>query len=111
MENLRLALVFSYCTLPCGSSVILAIYLPTVGNNLRLCYQINGTRLDSPPTGGGANLEIGGGNTGQLVEYVKSFDPRSWSCLHVFEGSLNCVNTTIRYNDIGAYARSIRDLW
>lgn len=47
-------------------------------------------------------MEIGGGNNGQLVEYVKSFDPRSWSCLHVFEGSLNCVNTTIRYNDIGA---------
>lgn len=66
--------------------------------------QINGTRGNSGPTSGGANIEIGGPNSGQIVEYVKSFDSRSWSCLHVFEGALNCRNTTIRYNDIGKSA-------
>lgn len=65
--------------------------------------QVNGTRMGAGPTSGGANLELGGGNSGQLVEYVKSFDPRSWSCMHFFEGSLNCRNATIRYNDIGAF--------
>ena len=43
--------------------------------------KINGTRSGASPTNGGANIEMGGANSGQLVEYVRSFDPRSWSCL------------------------------
>lgn len=63
--------------------------------------QINGTRAGAPPTQGGANIEMGGGNTGQLIEYVHSFDPRSWSCLHIAEGPLTCSGAVIQYNDIG----------
>lgn len=35
---------------------------------------------------GGANIEMGGSNSGQLIEYVHSHHPRSWSCLHIAEG-------------------------
>lgn len=63
--------------------------------------QINGTRAGAPPTQGGANIEMGGGNTGQLIEYVHSFDPRSWSCLHVAEGPFTCSGVVIQNNDIG----------
>lgn len=67
----------------------------------RSLQKIDGNRRDALPSGGGANIEIGGVNSGQLVEYVRSFDPRSWSCLHVDEGGQQCTDTTIRYNDIG----------
>lgn len=46
-------------------------------------------------------MEMGGGNSGQLIEHVHSFDPRSWSCLHVAEGPFTCNNITVQNNDIG----------
>ncbi|KAG9098629.1 hypothetical protein FRC07_010608, partial [Ceratobasidium sp. 392] len=79
-----------------------------VGGGCDLCtgikirnIQIDGNRRGAPPITGGGNIEIGGSGGGQLVEYVRSYDPRSWSCLHVAEGVLNCSNATIRYNDLG----------
>ncbi|KAF9450934.1 hypothetical protein P691DRAFT_809138 [Macrolepiota fuliginosa MF-IS2] len=63
--------------------------------------QIDGTRRGAPPTLGGGNIEMGGPNSGQLIEYVRSFDPRSWSCLHIAEGPLTCNNVTVQNNDIG----------
>ena len=63
--------------------------------------QINGTRAGAPPTSGGANIEFGGANSDQLIEFVHSFDPRSWSCLHLFEGGLQCNNATVQNNEIG----------
>lgn len=63
--------------------------------------QINGTRAGASPTNGGANIEMGGGNSGQLIEYVHSWDPRSWSCLHIAEGPFTCNNVTVQHNDIG----------
>ena len=64
--------------------------------------QINGTRAGAPPNFGGANIEMGGPNSNQLIEYVRSYDPRSWSCLHIAEGDrLLCNNVTVRNNDIG----------
>ena len=63
--------------------------------------QINGTRAGASSTLGGANIEMGGPNSNQLIEYVRSFDPRSWSCLHIAEGGLLCNNVTIQNNDIG----------
>ncbi|KAF8437255.1 hypothetical protein L210DRAFT_3547299 [Boletus edulis BED1] len=63
--------------------------------------QINGTRLGGPPVLGGANIEMGGDNANQLIEYVHSFDPRGWSCLHVAQGTLQCTNATIQNNNIG----------
>ena len=44
---------------------------------------------------------MGGSNSNQLIEYVHSFDPRSWSCLHIAEGALSCNNVTVQNNDIG----------
>ncbi|KDN48087.1 hypothetical protein RSAG8_03103, partial [Rhizoctonia solani AG-8 WAC10335] len=79
-----------------------------IGGGCNLCegikirnIQIDGNRQGAAPIAGGANIEIGGGAGGQLIEFVKSHDPRGWSCLHVAEGTLSCTNTTIRYNDIG----------
>jgi parallel beta-helix repeat protein len=44
---------------------------------------------------------MGGANSNQLIEYVHSYDPRSWSCLHVAEGSLLCNTVVVQNNDIG----------
>ncbi|KAG2129000.1 hypothetical protein DEU56DRAFT_861236 [Suillus clintonianus] len=73
--------------------------------------QINGTRLGAPPTLGGANIEMGGPNSDQLIEYVHSFDPRGWSCLHVAEGTLNCNNVTVQNNDIGPAGSDLFQQW
>ncbi|KAG8768309.1 hypothetical protein FRC12_005657 [Ceratobasidium sp. 428] len=56
--------------------------------------QINGARNGRPLIGGGPNAN-------QLIEYVHTYDPRAWTCLHIAEGVLNCTNTTIQMNDIG----------
>lgn len=37
----------------------------------------------------------------QIIEFVHSYDPRGWTCLHVAEGALSCNNVTIQNNDIG----------
>jgi hypothetical protein len=63
--------------------------------------QVNGNRAGAAPTPGGANIEMGGANSNQLIEYVHSYDTRSWSCLHVAEGSLLCNNVVVQNNDIG----------
>ena len=63
--------------------------------------QVNGNRAGGAPTPGGANIEMGGANSNQLIEYVHSYDTRSWSCLHVAEGSLLCNNVIVQNNDIG----------
>jgi len=73
--------------------------------------QINGTRLGASPTGGGANIEMGGPNSDQLIEYVRSYDPRSWSCLHVAEGGLLCNNVTVQNNDIGPCGSDVYQQW
>lgn len=44
---------------------------------------------------------MGGGNSNQLIEFVRSHDPRSWSCLHVAEGPLTCNSVVVQNNDIG----------
>lgn len=44
---------------------------------------------------------MGGSNSNQLVEYVKSYDPRGWTCLHITEGALSCNNVTVQNNDVG----------
>ncbi|KAG9310502.1 hypothetical protein JVU11DRAFT_9648 [Chiua virens] len=73
--------------------------------------QINGTRLGAPPIDGGANIEMGGPNSNQLIEYVHSFDPRSWSCLHVAQGPLTCTNATVQNNDIGPAGSDLSRQW
>lgn len=58
---------------------------------------------------GGANIEIGGQSTGQVVSNVASRNPRGWSCLHVI-GSGNdgspCKQASIINNDIGPCGQS-----
>ncbi len=44
---------------------------------------------------------MGGANSNQLIEYVHSYDTRSWSCLHVSEGKFLCNNVVVQNNDIG----------
>ena len=39
--------------------------------------QIDGNRGENPPLPGGGNIEIGGANEGQIVQNVRSFNPRS----------------------------------
>ncbi|KAH9482304.1 hypothetical protein JR316_0004402 [Psilocybe cubensis] len=63
--------------------------------------QIDGARRGAAPTNGGGNIEMGGGNSNQLIEFVHSWDPRSWTCLHIAEGPLSCSGVTIQNNDIG----------
>lgn len=73
--------------------------------------QINGTRLGGPPIKGGGNIEMGGPNSNQLVEYVHSYDPRGWSCLHIAEGTLNCNNVTVQNNEIGPAGSDLFQQW
>jgi hypothetical protein len=75
--------------------------------------QIDGNRPNAGAyQGGGANIEIGGGVTGQVVSNVASRNPRGWSCLHII-GSGNaaspCANATIINNDIGPCGQSGTD--
>jgi parallel beta-helix repeat protein len=44
---------------------------------------------------------MGGDNSNQLIEYVHSFDPRSWTCLHIAEGPHTCNGVVIQNNDLG----------
>ncbi|EIW76326.1 hypothetical protein CONPUDRAFT_139719 [Coniophora puteana RWD-64-598 SS2] len=73
--------------------------------------QINGTRLGGLPVAGGANIEMGGPNANQLIEYVHSYDPRGWSCLHVSEGYDNCTGAVVQYNEIGPAGAAEWDQW
>ncbi|WVQ96238.1 hypothetical protein IAU59_003342 [Kwoniella sp. CBS 9459] len=75
--------------------------------------QINGNRRQDEDiyTAGGGNIEFGGANQNQLVEYVRSYDPRGWSCLHIAEGPFSCANATIQNNDIGPCGRDYFQNW
>lgn len=73
--------------------------------------QVNGARSGRGPISGGGNIEFGGPNANQLIEYVHSYDPRSWTCLHISEGLLNCTNTTIQMNEIGPCGTDAFQSW
>lgn len=91
----------TFCSNPGISCPRNLLSLTTAVLTPKTCTQINGTRAGAAPTAGGANIEMGGSNAGQLIEFVRSYDPRSWSCLHVAEGALSCTNVTVQNNDIG----------
>jgi hypothetical protein len=46
-------------------------------------------------------IEMGGPTVGQIVDHVRSFEPRGWSALHIAEGHLDCTGARITNNDIG----------
>ncbi|KAL7423016.1 hypothetical protein Q5752_002315 [Cryptotrichosporon argae] len=74
--------------------------------------QINGNRGSSDIyTNNSANIEMGGDNNGQLIEYVRSYDPRGWSCLHLAEGTFKCANATVQNNDIGPCGHELFQNW
>lgn len=74
--------------------------------------QINGNRGDAAIyQGSNANIEMGGANANQLIEYVRSYDPRGWSCMHIAEGPYQCINTTIQNNDIGPCGSPVFQNW
>ncbi|KII94656.1 hypothetical protein PLICRDRAFT_33470 [Plicaturopsis crispa FD-325 SS-3] len=73
--------------------------------------QINGTRGGASSTNGGANIEMGGSNSNQVIEYVRTFDPRSWSCMHLTEGALSCNNATVQNNEVGPCGSSNFQQW
>ena len=54
---------------------------------------------------------MGGNNKNQTIEFVRSFDPRSWSCLHLAEGSLACNNVIVQNNDIGPCGTDLFQQW
>ncbi len=63
---------------------------------------MNGNRPALGKLDGGANIEIGGRTSNQLVDHVHSYEPRGWSCLHIAEnGAGGCTSATITNNDIG----------
>ncbi|ODN81808.1 hypothetical protein L202_02172 [Cryptococcus amylolentus CBS 6039] len=74
---------------------------------------INGNRKANETIykGGGGNIEFGGVNSNQTIEYVKTYDPRGWSCMHISEGQLNCYNATIQNNDIGPCGTDYYQNW
>jgi hypothetical protein len=52
--------------------------------------------------GVGGLIEFGGVTTGQLVEYVKAYEPRGWSVLVINEGHEQlCRGVTAQFNELG----------
>ncbi|KAH8819339.1 hypothetical protein F5884DRAFT_760282 [Xylogone sp. PMI_703] len=78
-------------------------------NGLRLLnIKIDGNRRQNGviSQNSGANIEMGGAGTGQIISHVASTDSRGWSCMHITEGNAGsgsgaCTNATVTNNDIG----------
>jgi parallel beta-helix repeat protein len=54
---------------------------------------------------------MGGPNSNQLIEYVHSYDPRSWSCLHIAEGGFLCQGAVVQNSDIGPCGSDAYQQW
>ncbi|KAI0286457.1 hypothetical protein BC826DRAFT_1048396 [Russula brevipes] len=64
--------------------------------------QVNGNRAGGPPITGDSNILMGGPNKDQLIESVRSYDPRAWTCLHIFEGAgFLCNSVVVQNNEFG----------
>jgi hypothetical protein len=50
---------------------------------------------------GGALIEVGGAVSGIRIDHIRSFDPRGWSALHVFEGGGKCTDARITESVLG----------
>lgn len=52
--------------------------------------------------GDGALLQGGGDASGQVIEWVRAYEPRGWTTLHVFEGGeRRCSNALVQNNEFG----------
>ena len=54
---------------------------------------------------------MGGNNKNQTIEFVRSFNPRGWSCLHIAEGTLACDDAVVQNNDIGPCGTDLFQQW
>ncbi len=53
-------------------------------------------------------IQFGGAASGQVVEWVKAYEPRGWSVLVLNEGDDHlCTNATARYNELGPAGSAI----
>lgn len=50
---------------------------------------------------GGALIELGGDAAGIRIDHIRSFDPRGWSTMHVFEGGGHCRGARITDSEFG----------
>lgn len=83
-------------------------------NNIKIKnIQLDGNRPNAGyQKGGGANIEIGGLSSGQVVSNVNSRNPRGWSCMHIIGSGQDqnpCKKATITNNDIGPCGQSGTD--
>ena len=62
---------------------------------------VDGNRPNLGYLPGEALIKMGGIASGQVVDHVKAYGPRSWSTIHIFEGVLNCTGAVITNNEIG----------
>ena len=60
----------------------------------------NRTGLGRLPDGD-ALIAMGGGASGQRVEYVRAFEPRGWSCIHPIDSDGGCTGATIAHSAFG----------
>ncbi|KAL8283195.1 hypothetical protein RQP46_005973 [Phenoliferia psychrophenolica] len=65
--------------------------------------QVNGNR---PALGwiqnGQGLIEMGGSNTGQVVDSIHSYEPRGWTALHLIEGTSNsCSGASVKNSQFG----------
>lgn len=78
-----------------GSDQSIAVYGSSDGTDYIALrnLQINGNR---PALGrlsqGSALIEFGGNTVGQVIDQVKVYEPRGWSCLHGIGASLLCLS-------------------
>jgi parallel beta-helix repeat protein len=64
---------------------------------------VDGNRPALGPRGGDALIYAGGFSNGQIIRFVRVMEPRSWSALHLIEGSPDqpCRNALVENNEIG----------
>lgn len=59
-------------------------------------------------SGIGGLIEFGGAASGQVVEWVKAYEPRGWSVLVINEGHDRlCTGAVARYNELGPAGHSV----
>lgn len=78
-------------------------------NRVRVSHIVvdgNRTTLGRLPDGE-ALIAMGGDASGQRVEYVRAFEPRGWSSIHLWEGDqAGCTNATIGHSEFGPAGQS-----
>lgn len=82
-----------------GSSQASAVYASSDGTDYVALrnVQINGNRPAlGRLQGGSALIEFGGNTVGQVIDQVKVYEPRGWSCLHGIGESLVSETFTLQ---------------